>query len=91
MFSCGMALAGEPPALLLSDLAGRSGWLGAHCGCGRRAALDAGAWLAQGLADAPLDPLERRLRCVCGARRARLVADPTGASVDAGGGIFPFR
>lgn len=41
-------------------------------GCGARAPVDTAPWLAQGLAGTRLERLETRLRCVCGARRARL-------------------
>src|SRR5687767_2633197 len=57
----------------------RLGWatqarssLWARCRCGREAVVDPSAWIAQGLSRQILQDLEGRLRCVCGARRARL-------------------
>lgn len=58
-------------AKLGEALAGRA-TLWARCGCGRQAVLDPASWLAQGLARQPLASLETRLRCICGAREARL-------------------
>ena len=66
--------------------------LWALCGCGREAAIDPGVWLAQGLARQPVADLEDRLRCFCGARRARLeirgLAEAPGGAT---GGIWVFR
>ena len=68
----------------------RSVW--AVCGCGREAAIDPAPWLGQGLARQPLAHLEPRVRCLCGARRARLEIRglsevPPGLT----GGIWIFR
>jgi len=73
-----------------ASAARRSVW--AVCGCGREAAIDPAPWLGQGLSRQPLDHLELRLRCLCGARRARLEIRglsevPPGAT----GGIYIFR
>jgi hypothetical protein len=77
----------------------RLGWataarssLWARCACGREAAVDARPWLGQGLSRQVLTDLEERLRCVCGARRARLeirgLAEAPGGGA---GGIHVFR
>jgi hypothetical protein len=77
----------------------RLGWataarssLWARCACGREAAIDTRPWLAQGLSRNVLLDLEDRLRCVCGARRARLeirgLAEAPGRGA---GGIHIFR
>ena len=79
-------------ALRLGQLLASGAGLWAECnqsGCGARAAIDAGPWLAQGLGDAPLMRLEPRLRCVCGARQARLRPGPAGAT-SRRGPIYPF-
>jgi hypothetical protein len=66
--------------------------LWARCGCGREAVVDPEAWIAQGLSRQILHDLEERLRCVCGARRARLeirgLAEAPGGGA---GGIHVFR
>lgn len=64
----------------------------AVCGCGREAAIDPAPWLAQGLSRQRLPELEARLRCLCGARRARLEIRGL-AQVPPGptGGIYIFR
>jgi hypothetical protein len=46
--------------------------LWAICGCGRQARIDPAAWMAQGLGRQSVQELETRLRCLCGARQARL-------------------
>ena len=72
-------------------LAARSS-LWAICRCGRQAPIDPGPWIGQGLGRQATACLETRLRCLCGARRARLEirglseAPPKGA-----GGIYVFR
>ena len=77
----------------------RLGWatqarssLWARCRCGREAVVDPSSWLAQGLSRQILQDLETRLRCVCGARRARLeirgLAEAPGGGA---GGIHVFR
>ena len=72
-------------------LAARSS-LWARCACDREAAVDPRPWLAQGLGRQTVDELEGRLRCLCGARRARLeirgLAEAPGGGV---GGIYVFR
>ena len=66
--------------------------LWAVCRCGREAVIDPKPWVGQGLTRHATSSLETRLRCVCGARRARLEirglseAPPAGA-----GGIYVFR
>ena len=82
--------AAETPRLAEARAARSSLW--ARCACGREAAVDPAPWLAQGLSRHPVDALEDRLRCLCGARRARLeirglAAAPQGAT----GGIYVFR
>ena len=47
-------------------------WLTAACGCGARGGIDPADWLREGLGRLRLTALEDRLRCGCGARRARL-------------------
>lgn len=84
----GAALAGPR---LNQVLAARSS-LWAVCGCGREAALDAQAWLAQGLARHRLADLQERVRCTCGARRAKLeIRGLAEAPQGATGGIYVFR
>jgi hypothetical protein len=79
-----------PPRLGQATAARRSLW--AVCGCGREAALNPGPWLGQGLARHPLHELEDRLRCRCGARRARLeIRGLAEAPRGAAGGIYVFR
>jgi hypothetical protein len=66
--------------------------LWAICRCGREAVIDPKPWVGQGLGRQSTAQLETRLRCLCGARRARLEirglaeAPPRGA-----GGIYVFR
>ena len=77
----------------------RLGWataprssLWARCECGREAAVDPRTWLGQGLARQTLFELEDRLRCVCGARRARLeIRGLSPAPGQGAGGIHVFR
>ncbi len=76
---------------LSQALAPRSS-LWAICRCGRQSLIDPKIWVGQGLARQATANLEARLRCLCGARRARLeirglAEAPRGAS----GGIFVFR
>lgn len=66
--------------------------LWAVCGCGREAAIDPAGWLGQGLKRQPLVHLEPRLRCQCGARRARLeIRGLSEAPCGPTGGIHVFR
>jgi hypothetical protein len=80
----------EAPRLLAAVQPCSSLW--ALCGCGREAAIDPRPWIAQGLSRQAVDDLEGRLRCLCGARRARLeirgLAEAPGGAT---GGIFVFR
>jgi hypothetical protein len=66
--------------------------LWAVCACGREAAIDPGPWVAMGLGRQATSNLETRLRCLCGARRARLeirgLAEAPGRGA---GGIYAFR
>lgn len=78
-------------ARLMRATAGRRS-LWARCGCGRQAIVDPGPWLAQGLGRQPVQQLEERLRCVCGARRVRLeIRGLSEAPPGGGGGIYVFR
>ncbi len=66
--------------------------LWAVCGCGREAMIDTRPWVGQGLARQATAHLETRLRCVCGARRARLEIRGLSEAPAAGaGGIYVFR
>lgn len=76
----------------------RLGWataarssLWARCGCGREAVVNPQPWIAQGLSRQILHDLEERLRCVCGARRARLEIRGLAEAPDGAGGIHVFR
>jgi hypothetical protein len=72
-------------------LAARSS-LWAVCACGREAPIDPRPWVAQGLARQATVHLETRLRCFCGARRARLeIRGLAEAPADGAGGIYVFR
>ncbi|MDB5440398.1 MAG: hypothetical protein JWM33_2825 [Caulobacteraceae bacterium] len=65
------------PSLRLAEACagGRALWAVCEVApCGARARIDPGPWLAMGLGGAALTSLEDRLRCVCGARRARLTS-----------------
>lgn len=78
--------------MTLSELNGSNHALWARCevvSCGARAPIDTAAWERRGLAEARLADLEPRLRCVCGARRARLSAGPPVATYGRGP-IYPF-
>ena len=80
----------DEPRLAQATLPRSSLW--ARCGCGREARVDRGAWLAQGLGRQPLETLEERLRCHCGARRARLeIRGLAAAPAAPAGGIYVFR
>lgn len=76
-----------PPAL-------PEGWaLWALCeatDCGAAGTVDPTPWLIQRLAGAPLHRFEPRLRCRCGARRARLAIAPD-RQAPADRPIFVFR
>ena len=83
------AFAGEP-RLARATTPRSSLW--ARCSCGREAAVDPKPWLAQGLGRQHVDDLEERLRCLCGARRARLeIRGLAEASTGVTGGIWIFR
>jgi hypothetical protein len=56
---------------LSQALAARSS-LWAVCRCGRESPIDPRPWVGQGLTRQATAHLETRLRCLCGARRARL-------------------
>jgi len=72
-------------------LAARSS-LWAVCACGREAAIDPRGWVGQGLMRQATACLETRLRCVCGARRARLeIRGLAEAPQGMTGGIYVFR
>ena len=61
-------------------------------GCGREAAIDPKPWVGQGLGRQATAHLETRLRCLCGARRARLeIRGLAEAPQGATGGIYVFR
>jgi hypothetical protein len=84
------ALAYGAPRLGHATQARSSLW--ATCRCGRQAGIDPRAWICQGLGRHPVEALESRLRCVCGARRVSLevrglAEAPTGVT----GGIYVFR
>jgi hypothetical protein len=66
--------------------------LWAVCACGREARIDPRPWVAQGLTRQATAHLETRLRCCCGARRARLeIRGLAEAPPDGAGGIYVFR
>jgi hypothetical protein len=72
-------------------LAARSS-LWAICACGREAPIDPKPWVSQGLARQATAHLEARLRCLCGARRARLeIRGLAEVPLDGAGGIYVFR
>lgn len=78
------------PRLTQATAARSSLW--AVCRCGREAVVDPRAWICQGLARHPVEALEERLRCVCGARRVRLeVRGLAEAPRDGAGGVYVFR
>ena len=78
------------PRLCQATQARASLW--ALCRCGRTAAVDPAPWICQGLARQPVEHLEGRLRCVCGARRVRLeVHGLAEAPAGVTGGIYIFR
>lgn len=80
----------DTPRLNAATAARSSLW--ARCGCGRSSRVDPAPWLGQGLGRANLEELEERLRCVCGARRARLeIRGLAEAPAGAAGGIWLFR
>jgi hypothetical protein len=64
--------------------------LWAICGCGCEAVLDPRPWLNQGLGRQPLHALEERVRCACGARRARLEIRGLAEAPARRAGIYPF-
>ena len=94
-----MADGGRHLARAVTGSAARLGWataarssLWALCACGREAAIDPRPWLAQGLGRQLLQDLEPRLRCACGARRARLEVRGLAEAPSGGaGGIWAFR
>ena len=76
---------------LSQALATRSS-LWAVCRCGREARIDPRPWVGQGLSRQATAHLETRLRCLCGARRARLeIRGLAEAPQGATGGIYVFR
>ena len=80
------------PQTTLSQVDGSGHALWACCevaSCGARAPIDTRNWERRGLGEARLTDLEPRLRCVCGARRARLSAGPRVATYGRGA-IYPF-
>jgi len=81
-------------AVCLSHGIGEDRHLRAVCAvCDRRVIFDPAPWVAQGLCGLPLTSFESRLRCVCGARRARLEVC-SGPAPDGGGAdrtIYAFR
>ena len=80
----------EAPPLNGATAARSSLW--ASCRCGRASQVDPSPWIAQGLGRVHLEALEERLRCVCGARRAKLeIRGLSEAPPGAGGGIWLFR
>ncbi|WP_374470317.1 hypothetical protein [Phenylobacterium sp.] len=85
-----IATAFNTPRLAQATQARSSLW--ARCRCGRTAAVDPSPWICQGLARQPVETLESRLRCVCGARRVRLeVRGLAEAPRGITGGIYIFR
>jgi hypothetical protein len=78
------------PRLSQALVARSSLW--AICRCGREAVIDPRPWVGQGLTRQATAHLETRLRCVCGARRARLEIRGLAEAPQAGaGGIYVFR
>jgi hypothetical protein len=66
--------------------------LWAICRCGREAVIDPHPWIRQGLGCQATANLENRLRCLCGARRAKLeIRGLAEAPFGATGGIYVFR
>jgi hypothetical protein len=86
------AFDGWPAGPRLSQaLAARSS-LWAVCRCGREAVIDLRLWVGQGLGRQATAGLETRLRCLCGARRARLeIRGLAEAPIRGAGGIHIFR
>jgi hypothetical protein len=81
-----------PHELRLSQALIARSSLWAVCGCGREAVVDPQPWVGQGLKRQPLSGLEPRLRCQCGARRARLeIRGLAEAPAGPTGGIHIFR
>jgi len=85
------ACAPAAAAARLGDAARPRRSLWAACACGSECALDPRVWLGQGLARQPLHALETRLRCACGARRARLEIRGLAQAPRTSGGIYVFR
>jgi hypothetical protein len=78
------------PRLSQALIARSSLW--AVCHCGREAVIDPRPWVAQGLGRQATAHLETRLRCLCGARQARLeIRGLAEAPQDGAGGIYVFR
>ncbi|HEY8616625.1 hypothetical protein [Phenylobacterium sp.] len=85
-----IATAYAAPRLAQATQARSSLW--ARCRCGHVAAIDPTHWIGQGLSRQPVENLEGRLRCVCGARRVRLeVRGLSEAPQGVTGGIYVFR
>lgn len=64
--------------------------LAAHCVCGRSNSVDPHTWLSLGYGWRALEDLSGRLRCVCGARAARLT-DEAAPAVAGERSIYIFR
>ena len=76
--------------LAAADISSSRLW--ARCGCGRESTINPAPWIAQGLGRQAVETLEGRLRCLCGARRARLEVRPLAETPTGGaGGIYIFR
>jgi hypothetical protein len=82
---------GTGPARLAQATQARSS-LWAVCRCGREAHVDPSPWIGQGLSRAPVEALEARLRCLCGARSVKLeVRGLAEAPAGLTGGVYVFR
>jgi len=90
MFEAGAVWPGRQ-GLRLSEATAGGPWLIAVCGCSAVARVDARPWLADGLGALRLPALEGRLRCLCGARQARLMPAPAGEAGGPGSPIHVFR
>jgi hypothetical protein len=86
------AFGGWPAWPRLSQALTARSSLWAVCRCGREAVIDPRPWVGQGLARQATACLETRLRCLCGARRARLeIRGLAEAPLHGAGGIHIFR
>lgn len=75
----------------LGTVTAGGGRLLARCLCGAEAAIDPEPWLREGLAAQPLWSFESRLRCLCGARSARLSAGDAQTALASSVSIYRFR